>query len=56
MKQATTKIWSETLMLLREIKRLTKETHVLIIHRLIVAELTRLKDNHISEEEIEINW
>jgi hypothetical protein len=43
MERATTKIWVETLEALREIRKITRETQVLIIHRLVIAELKRLK-------------
>jgi hypothetical protein len=43
MDRESTKLWVDTLEVIRQIKKLTKEPQVLIVHRLVVAELNRLE-------------
>ncbi len=43
MKFTTTALWADTLEAVRKIKKLTREPQVLILQRLVVAELERLE-------------
>ncbi len=43
MKFTTTALWTDTLEAVRKIKKLTRETQVLILHKLVITELERLE-------------